>query len=92
MILSVLHQNIRGLTSKTDLLKDLLYENNKINILSLSETFLSKTNTDDIEIGGYEFEYKNRTNAKGGGVGAYIKTGTPYTRREDLECDDLELM
>ena len=86
---SILHQNIRGLTGKKDLLADILY-NNKINILALSETFLSHETFTDVQIGGYSFEYKNRKSA-GGGIGAYIKDGTPYTRREDLECEELEM-
>ena len=40
----------------------------------------------------YDFEYKCRSEGKGGGVGAYIKHGVPYTRRNDLEVDKLEIM
>ena len=65
--------------------------NNKINILSLSEKFLSNDVHTSIGIGGYSFEYKNRRKP-GGGIGAYVKDGIPYIRREDLECEDLEMM
>ena len=88
---SVLHQNIRGLDGKKDLLADMLFQHKNVNILSLSETFLS-THHNDCEIGGYIFEQKNRKNAKGGGVAAYIKNGVPYTRRDDLENEDLEIL
>ena len=75
---SVFHQNIRGMEGKEDLVADFLF-NNKANIFSLSETFLSHENFTDVEIGGYIFEYKNRKQI-GGGVGAYIREGIPYTR------------
>ena len=88
--LSVLLQNIIGMEGKKDLVADFLF-NNKVNIFSLSETFLSHKNFTDVEIGGYGFNYKNRKQI-GGGVGAYIREGIPYTRRKDLECDNLEMM
>ena len=87
---SVLHQSIRVMEGKKDLVADVLF-NNKLNIFSLSETFLSHKNFTDVEIGGYGFNYKNRKQI-GGGVGAYIREGIPYTRRKDLECDNLEMM
>ena len=74
---SVLNQNIRGMEGKKDLVADFLF-NNKVNIFSLSETFLSHKNFTDVEIGGYGFNYKNRKQI-GGGVGAYIREGIPYT-------------
>ena len=83
---SVLHQNIRGMEGKMDLVADFLF-NIKINIFSLSETFLSHIYFTDVEIGGYSFEYKNRKQIDGG-VGAYIREGIPYKRRKDLECDN----
>ena len=88
---SLLHQNIRGLIGKKDLISNLLFTHHKIDILSLSETFLSSLEN-NTKIGGYTFESKNRDNGIGGGVGAYIRDGIPYTRREDLECKELELM
>ena len=68
---SVLHQNIRGMEGKKDLVAYFLF-NNKVNIFSLSETFLSHKNFTDVEIGVYSFEYKNRKQM-GGGVGAISK-------------------
>ena len=44
---------------KKDLVADFLF-NNKVNIFSLSETFLSHKNFTDVEIGGYSFEYQQR--------------------------------
>ena len=89
---SMFHQNIRGLHGKKDIISDILYNNSKIDIFSLSETFISLTDLFDAEIRGYHFESKPRQNGTGGGVGAYVKDGIPYTRRMDLERDDLELI
>ena len=47
---SVLHQSIREMEGKKDLVADFLF-NNKVNIFSLSETFLSHKNFTDVEIG-----------------------------------------
>ena len=48
--LSVLLQNIIGMEGKKDLVADFLF-NNKVNIFSLRETFLSHKNFTDVEIG-----------------------------------------
>ena len=88
----VLHQNIRGLQGGKDLIADVLFHNKKIDIFSLSETFLRNNVIFDTEIRGYDFEYKCRSERKGGGVGAYIKHGVPYKRRNDLEVDKVEIM
>ena len=87
---SVLHQNIREMEGKKDLVADFLFSN-KVNIFSLRKTFLSHKNLTDVEIGGYSFEYKNHKRI-GGGVGAYIRQGIPCTTGKDLECDNLEMM
>ena len=87
---SIFHHNIRGLTGKKDLITDMLF-NNKVNILSLSETFLSNDVHTSISIGGYSFECKNRRKS-GGAIEACVKDRIPYIRREDLECEDLEMM
>lgn len=59
---SIVHQNIRGLAGKKDLVQDLLFSHNKVNILSGSEMFFSEKIY--LEIWGYvhSFKYKNRTN------------------------------
>ena len=62
---SVLQQNIREMEGKKDLVADFLF-NNKVNIFSLSETFLSHKNFTDVEIGGCSFVYKNRKQIGGG--------------------------
>ena len=58
----------------------------------LSETFISSDYVFDSTIRGFDFEPKSQSNGDvGGGVGAYIKNGVQYTRRVDLEPDDLEI-
>ena len=91
---TVLHQNIRGLHGKKFIISDILFNNTKIDIFFLSETFISPDDVFDPAIRGFDFESKSRSNgdASGGGVGAYIKNGIPYTRRVDLETDDLEII
>ena len=88
---TVLHQN-RGLHGKKGIISDILFNNTKVDIFFLSETFISCDDAFDPTIRGFDFEPKSRSNgATGGGVSAYIKNGMPYTRRVDLETDDLEI-
>ena len=91
---TVLHQNIRGVHGKKVIISDILFNNTKIDIFFLSETFISPDDVFDPAIREFDFESKSRSNgdASGGGVGAYIKNGIPYTRRVDLETDDLEIV
>ena len=77
---SVLHQNIRVMEGKKDLVADVLF-NNKFNIFSLSETFLSHKNFTDVEIGGYGFDYKNCKQI-GGGVGRVYQRGYSVHKKE----------
>ena len=59
----------------------------------MSETFISSDDVFDPTIKGFDFEPKIRSNGDaGGGVGTHIKNGIPYTRRVDLETDDLEII
>ena len=75
--LKLLHQNIRGIFSKKDLVRDILFTFN-INFFALSELFLSTdTASQSIDIPGYTFEKKIRSTGIGGGLGAYLKEGTP---------------
>ena len=71
---TVLHQNIRGLHGKKVIISDILFNNTKIDIFFLSETFISPDDAFDATIRGFDFEPKRRSNgdASGAGVGAYI--------------------
>ena len=88
----VTHQN-RCLHGKRGVISDILFNNSKIDIFFLSETLISSDDMFDPTIRGFDFELKSRSSGNaGGGVGAYIKNGIPYTRRVDLETDDLEFI
>ena len=81
----IFHQNVRGLYGTKDEISNILSKNS-INIFGVTETFLTVNQlTTSVEIPGYSFEYKIRESGVGGGAGAYVKNGTPYVRRYDLE-------
>ena len=90
--LKILHQNIRGLLLHKYSICHLLESFKKINVLSLSETHLSKDDEAQAKISGYDFISKPRLSNpdKGGGVGLYIASHIPYQRRFDLEQPDIE--
>eukprot|EP00794_Sanderia_malayensis_P006539 gene6539-7278_t len=90
--LKILHQNIRGLLSHKHNICHLLESFKNINILSLSETHLSKEDETQAIISGYDFIAKPRllNPDKGGGVGLYIPSHIPYQRRFDLEQPEIE--
>ena len=90
---TVLHQNVRSLHGEKGIISDILFTNTKIDIFFLSEIFISSDGVFDPTIRGFDFEPKRSSNGDaGGGVGAYIKNGIPYTRRVDIETDDLEII
>lgn len=86
---NIAHQNVCGLFTKKDFLVDFLNTNN-VNLFGVTETLLNGSLlTSFLGIDGYSFERKDR-DGKGGGVGVYIKNGTDYTRRLDLETKQVE--
>ena len=90
---TVLNQNIRGLHGGKGIISDFVFNNTKIDIFFLSETFLFSDDVFDPTIRGFDFEPKSRSNGNvDRGVDSYIKNGIPYTRRVDLERDDLEII
>ena len=69
---TVLHQN-RGLHGKKGIISDILFNNTKVDIFFLSETFISCDDAFDPTIRGFDFEPKSRSNGNAsGGVGAYM--------------------
>ena len=88
---SIVHQNIRGLLGKKELLADFILKNN-IKIVGVTETLLNDSIPSPfVNINGYSFERRDR-GASGGGVGVYIKSGVDYSRRLDLEQSNVELV
>ena len=58
----------------------------QFNIISLSETWLkdNKYLLDYVNIPGCNFEYRNRDNRRGGGVGFYLQEDVSYKVRRDI--------
>ena len=89
--LSVLQLNIRGLFSKQDELHRLLNKMggvNKVDVVSLNETWLRKETVNKIRIKNYQIESKVRKGKKGGGVSILIRNELKYRRKHDLEIND----
>ena len=66
-LFKVLHLNIRGLVSKQNALSRLLHAlgvSNKVNVVTLNETWLRKENVDSVDIPGYSFVSKCRIGNK----------------------------
>ena len=80
-------KTLKGLHGKKSIISNILFNNKKIDIFFLSETFLSSDDVFDPTIRGFDFEPQSRSNGN-----AYIKNGIPYTRRADLETDDLGII
>ena len=72
--LSVMHFNSRSLNKNFTDIKDYLGLFKKINIVTVSETWLDNEKLQKVEMEGYELFTSNRTNRVGGGVATYVDT------------------
>ena len=89
--LKVFHQNIRGLFHNIAKLSAFLHTHKNTHMFSLNETHIeNSTPTQLFEIPGYTFINKNRDVGTHGGVAIYIKDSIPFTRRTDLEVNELQ--
>ena len=75
------HQNIRSLEGKFDEIKDISFDCKKIDILSLSEVFITDNTSTNFNIPGYEIISKPRKTGSGGGVGFYIRDQITFIER-----------
>ena len=67
-------------------------QNKLFDIITLNETRLDSSVLNiEIEIPGYDIVRRDR-NRSGGGVAMYIRSHIPYTIRNDLFPDNLELI
>ena len=85
--LACIQWNIRGLISKQCELSKFLLEcggTKKIDLVILSETWLTRNNSNKVNVPGYSFVGNNRTSKKGGGVGFLISDTISYNVRKDL--------
>ena len=80
--------NIRGLISKqSDVTKFLTQsiKRKQIDVLLLTETWLTSNNKQNIKIASYKFHGINRSHRKGGGTGILVSDQLRYKVRNDLE-------
>ena len=85
--------NARSVYPKIDELR-LIMGNSKreADVLGITETWLNTTSYSDssVAIDGYNLERRDMSTGRGGGVAVYLHDSVPYTRRHDLEKDQLE--
>ena len=90
MILKIAHLNVKSITNKIDSMR-LLLLNNHFDVLTISETWLTKNISDpELNIQGYSFVRNDRKSKKGGGCMIYIRDGLPYRARPDLQDENIE--
>lgn len=85
-----IHQNIRGLYGKREILQTLF--NSQKCVVTLSETHITSNDSHLFEMQGFHFISKNRQVGEGGGVAMYISDDIAWKRRHDLERDDTECL
>ena len=85
--LSVLQLNIRGLIGKQAHLSKFINSSNqkKIDVVTLSETWITPSSLNRVNVPGYDFVGKQKVNKKGGGVGLLINNNLKYKARPDLD-------
>ena len=76
------HQNIRGLLSKKDILEKF--------IITLSKTHIASVNSKLFQTSWYKFVQKNRVAGESGGVAMYLSDDLKWKRRTDLETDEIK--
>ena len=82
--------NINKLITHIDQLRILLVDN-EIDILSINETKLNETISDnEVNISGYDIIRRDRITNGRGGVCFYVKSSINFTIRNDLNMDTLE--
>lgn len=89
---SISHLNTQSITSSFPQFEAML-NRYKFDIMTLSETWL-KDNIqllNHVSIPGYNVEFSNRKDRRGGGVGFYVKESLTYKVRKDLQRIDTTL-
>ena len=91
--LKILHQNVNGLLSKIDMIREMFDSlNNNIHVLGVTESKLNSTILDaEVRINGYVGIRHDRTSiGGGGGVIAFVHDDINFQRRTDLENQSTE--
>ena len=85
---SIFHLNIRSISNKFDMFKQLTSTlNKKFKVIGLTETWLNDDNANNFGLEGYKYIGVNRSNKKGGGVGIYATEKFNYKLRNDLSTN-----
>jgi hypothetical protein len=80
--LKIGHQNIRALVSNFHMLQEFVVSHPKIDIITLSQTHLTKANGDtSCELDGYTFVHLDRDRGKGGGVTMFVKNNITFEKK-----------
>ena len=83
--ISMFHANIRSVVKNFNKLFFTLEQiTHKFHIIGLTETWLKNEPDSILCLPGYNIEFVNRQNQKGGGVMIYIKDSLLYSLRHDL--------
>ena len=88
--LTAMQLNARGVLNKRDPLKIVLNDikkDNRVDVVLLVETWLSKTTAKRFMIPGYKFLSSHRKNKKGGGVGVLVSQDLDCRPRPDLSMN-----
>ena len=101
--LSICHVNIQSLylraepsrnhRRKIDELETILVNDNKLDIICISETWLDNLIDDSkVDITGYKFRCKDRLTCRAGGAAMYITHALPHRRALELELPNIDLL
>ena len=83
--LAVLHINCRSLSKNFSSVTNLLDRtDNKLNVIAVTETWLTPNNEENYQISGFNFFSKCRQGKTGGGVGLYIDQNLSCKLNENL--------
>ena len=78
---------------KIDEIETLMINENKIDIICLSETWLDNhISDDDVKINDYKIYRKDRTANIAGGAAVYITDAIPHRRADEYELPDIDLL
>ena len=89
--LKICHINIRSL-SPVKLMAIRQDIADKFNIITLSETFLNRESSHNLEILGFHPIFRRDRGSFGGGVACYVGSNLVAKRRGDLESTDMECL
>ncbi len=83
--ISIIHFNSTSLYANFNKIRDCLqHYTMRFNIIAISESWLSHDKGADFELGGYNFDFVNRANKKGGGVALYVDRRLKYKIVESM--------